>query len=86
VPQLGKVKLVDLRAAHVEAMLASMNKDGRGVVTRHRTIAVLSSALGSAVKRRLINWNVCQQIELPPERPETRPISDVEGDDALSRS
>jgi integrase len=76
-PQLGKVKLADLRAVHVEAMLASMEAEGRGIVTRRRTVAVLSSALGSAVKRRLVPWNVCQQLELPPERTERRPVWDA---------
>ena len=75
VPHLGKVKLTDLRAAHVEKMLAAMEGEGRGLVTRRRTTAVLSSALGSAVKRRLVPWNVCTQIELASESSEPRPVS-----------
>jgi hypothetical protein len=79
VPLLGRVTLTDLRADHVEAMLATMaagivtQQDGQkakttgaGLVTRRRTVAVLSSALSSAVKRRLVTWNVCQQLELAP--------------------
>jgi hypothetical protein len=76
-PHLGHVKLSDLRATHVEKMLASMETEGRGLVTRRRTVAVLSSALGSAVKRRLIPWNVCSQIEQAPERSEPRPVWDA---------
>jgi len=76
-PHLGRVKLSDLRASHVEKMLASMEAEGRGLVTRRRTVAVLSSALGSAVKRRLVPWNVCTQIEQAPERSEPRPVWDA---------
>lgn len=79
VPHLGKVKLTDLRAAHVEKMLAAMEGEGRGLVTRRRTTAVLSSALGSAVKRRLVPWNVCTQIELASESSEPRPVWDADG-------
>lgn len=74
---LGGVKLADLRVAHVEAMLKAMEIEGRGLVTRRRTIAVLSSALNSAVKRKLVTWNVCTQLELPPERAERRPVWDA---------
>ena len=77
VPHLGHVRVNDLRAHHIETMIASMQSEGRGLVTRRRTVAVLSSALGSAVKRRLIPWNICQQIEQPPERSEPRPIWDA---------
>lgn len=76
-PAFGHVKLANLRAAHLEAMLAKMEADGRGLVTRRRTIATLSSALGSAMRRRLVSYNVCTQIELPPERPERRPVWDA---------
>jgi len=77
VPHLGHVRVNDLRARHVESMIAAMEAEGRGLVTRRRTVAVLSSALGSAVKRRLVTWNVCQQIEQPPERSEPRPVWDA---------
>jgi integrase len=77
-PHLGHVKLSDLRATHVEKMLGAMEQEGRGLVTRRRTVAVLSSALGSAVKRRLVPWNVCTQIEQAPEDSEPRPVWDVE--------
>lgn len=38
---------------------------------------MLSSALNAAVKRRLVTWNVCAQLDLPPERPERRPVWDA---------
>jgi integrase len=71
------VKLTDLRADHVEAMLAAMQVEGRGLVTQRRSVAVLSSALTAAVKRRLVTWNVCTQLDLPTERPERRPVWDA---------
>ena len=77
VPHLGAVKLSDLRATHVDAMLAAMRGDGIGNVMQHRTIATLRSALGTAMKRQLVLWNVCQQVELPRERPERRTVWDV---------
>lgn len=67
VPHLGRVKLSQLRAEHVEAMLTAMTDEGRGYRTRHLCVAVLSSALGVAMKRRLVPWNVCSQLELPRE-------------------
>lgn len=70
------MKLADLRAVHVEAMLAAMTAAGRGLVTRRRTVAVLSSALSSAEKKRLVTFNVVHHVELPPERTPTRPIYD----------
>ena len=54
-----------------------MDAEGRGLVTRRRTEALLSSARGSAVKRRLVPWSVCTQIEPAPERSEPRPVWDA---------
>lgn len=78
IPHLGRIKLNELRAVHVEEMLAAMVIEGRGITTQRRTIATLLSALGSAVKRRLVTLNVCTQLELPPERPARRPVWDAD--------
>lgn len=78
VPHLGAVKLSDLRASHVEEMLAAMKADGVGATTQHRTVAVLRSALTTAMRRRLVQWNICQQLELPRERPDPRKVWDVD--------
>ena len=72
------MKLADLRADHVEQMLAAMSDEGRGDRTRRLTLAVLSSALGTAMKRRLIPWNVCGQVELAPGHKEPRKVWDEE--------
>lgn len=76
-PSLGHVKLAELRATHVDALLSKMESEGRGLPTRHRVVAALSSALSMAVRRRLISSNVCRQIEMAPERTPTRPVYDV---------
>ena len=36
--------------------------------TRHRVFATLRAALNAAVRQRLIPWNRCAGVELPPER------------------
>ncbi len=78
IPHLGRMKLADLRADHVEQMLAAMAGEGRGDRTRRLTLAVLSSALGTAMKRRMIPWNICSQVELPPRHKEPRKVRDEE--------
>jgi integrase len=76
-PSLGHLRLADLRAAHVDALLAKMESEGRGLPTRHRVIKALSSALSMAERRRLVTTNVCRQIELAPERTPERPVYDA---------
>ncbi len=71
-PVLGHVRLSDLRAKHVDALLAKMEGEGRGLPTRHRVSAALSSALSTAEKRRLVFSNVCRQ-EADPTRAHTDP-------------
>jgi len=75
-PTLGHVRLVDLRAKHVDGLLAKMESEGRGLPTQHRVLAALSSALSTAERRRLISSNVCRQVEIAPERTPTRPVYD----------
>jgi integrase len=77
-PTLGHVKLAELRATHIDALLARMNAQGRGLPTQHRVVATLSSALSTAERRRLISTNVCRQVELAPERTPVRPVFDVQ--------
>jgi integrase len=75
-PVLGHVRLSDLRAKHVDALLAKMESEGRGLPTQHRVLAALSSALSTAERRRLVSSNVCRQVEIAPERTPTRPVYD----------
>jgi integrase len=76
-PSIGHVKLAELRASHLDAMLRTMEAEGRGLPTRHRVLAALSSALSTAERRRLISSNVCRQVDIAPERTPLRPIYDV---------
>jgi hypothetical protein len=75
-PVLGHVRLADLRAKHVDGLLAKMESEGRGLPTQHRVLAALSSALSTAERRRLVSSNVCRQVEIAPERTPTRPVYD----------
>lgn len=76
-PHLGHLRLNELRAVHVDKMLAQLELEGKGLPTRHRVLAALSSALGMAEKRRLVSANVCRQVEIAPERTPKRPVYDA---------
>jgi integrase len=75
-PALGHVRLSELRARHVDHLLEQMEREERGLPTQHRVLAALSSALSTAVRRRLISSNICRQVEIAPERTPTRPVYD----------
>lgn len=76
-PTLGHVRLSDLRAKHVDGLLAKMQSEHRGIPTQHRVLKALSSALGTAERRRLVSTNVCRQVEIAPERTPSRPVYDL---------
>lgn len=73
VPNLGKVRLLELRAHHLDRMYSNIVLGRRGrplsPSTIRRVHAVLRSALNSAVKRRLLPYSPAEQIELAPENP-----------------
>jgi integrase len=73
VPHLGKIRLLELRAHHLDRMYASITVGMRGRPLSPSTIrrihGVLRSALNTAVKRRLIPYNPAEHIELAPENP-----------------
>lgn len=65
-PHLGRVMLAELRPHHLDRMYSALLRDDeRGVATVHRIHSTLRSALGSAVRRRLIPWNPAVHVELP---------------------
>jgi integrase len=72
-PHLGQIRLLELRAHHLDRLYAGITLGRRGrplsPATIRRVHAVLRSALGSAVKRRLIPYNPAEHIELAPENP-----------------
>ncbi len=73
IPHLGDVKLLELRAPHLDRMYAAITMGMRGKPLSPSTIrrvhAVLRSALNTAVKRRLIPYSPAEHIELAPENP-----------------
>ena len=77
-PCLGHVKFAELRATHIDKLLAKMESEGRGLPTRHRVMAALSSALsiGGTSSSRLGQRLPAGRIA--PERTPTRPVYDVE--------
>jgi integrase len=79
IPAFGHLRLRDLRPGHVEAMLAAAaaprpGKRARGPASIRRIHATLRSALGTAVKHRLIPFNPAVGIDLPKApRPRVKP-------------
>jgi integrase len=70
-PQLGHLRLRDLRPAHVSAMLRTVKA---GPVSVRRVHGVLRSALASAKRQQLVAFNAAADIELPAApRPKVRP-------------
>jgi integrase len=66
VPALGALPLEQLSHDHVAAFITELEDAGRGAPTIRYVHAVLSSALGDAVKRRRLTHNVAQHVVLPP--------------------
>jgi integrase len=83
-PQLGHLRLRDLKPTHVEQALRAIGQPasrGRqlGPATVRRVHATLSSALASAKRKRLINYNPAVDIDLPrTSRPKVRPWEPAE--------
>jgi len=73
VPHLGQIRLLELRAHHLDRMYEKITVGMRGRPLSPSTIrrihGVLRSALNTAVKRRLIPYNPAEHIELAPENP-----------------
>lgn len=73
VPNLGEIRLLELRAHHLDRMYLAIALGRRGrplsPSTIRRVHAVLRSALNTAVKRRLIPYSPADHIELAPENP-----------------
>jgi integrase len=75
-PQLGHVRLRDLRPTHVTAMLRTVNA---GPVSVRRVHGTLRSALASALKVQLVAFNAAANLELPAApRAKVRPWEPAE--------
>lgn len=74
-PHLGDVPLDELTADHIDAMLGAIEARRRvSPASLRQVFAVLRAALNTAVKRRLIAFNPCDQVELPEVAPSERPV------------
>lgn len=75
VPELGHLRLLDLRAHHIEAVFRRLAEGNAhrerpmGAQTMHRVLATLNSALNTAVRRGLIRRNPASTVELPRASP-----------------
>lgn len=77
IPQIGPIRLAELRPHHIDAMYSDLTKAASRPATpstiRH-VHTTLRSALNSAVRRRLLAWNPALHVELPEEQ---RPVTTV---------
>lgn len=65
IPHLGRHKLTDLRAAHIEAMYDAMRADGLAEATLRQTHAILAGALKDAVRADHLSYNPIDKT-IPP--------------------
>jgi integrase len=79
-PLIGGVKLSKVTVFHVQRLLSDMERNGVSVRGREMAYMVLSRALKSAVKAKLIPWNPAADIEGKPRppRPEVKVYTEDE--------
>lgn len=64
-PAIGRVKLADLKAGHIQAMLSEMRRGGYAPGTARRVYAILGAALNQAVKWQLLSVSPMAGVEAP---------------------
>jgi integrase len=67
-PTLGSRKVPNIKAPDIQRVYAEMREKGLSARTIRYAHAVLSSALGQAVKWNMLVVNPCRQVELPKKR------------------
>jgi integrase len=65
IPELGRVRLSELRVSHVERMLAVMRDKGLAAATMRQTREVLAGALAVAERREMIASNPARKALVP---------------------
>lgn len=65
IPGVGRHRLTDLRAAHIEAMYDTMRADGLAEATLRQTHAILAGALKDAVRADHLSYNPIDKT-IPP--------------------
>jgi hypothetical protein len=72
-PALGAIRLEELTHHHVASFVSTQLAAGRGLVTVHRCVATLSSALTDAVRHHRLIHNPARYANIP--RPPSGPTS-----------
>jgi len=75
-PVLGQVALTKLTAQQVQSLYANKISEGLSARTVRHLHVVLKSALKSAVRLGIVQFNVCERVDPPrPTRSEMRPLT-----------
>ncbi len=75
-PVLGKAALTKLNAQQVQALYANKISEGLSARTVRQLHVVLKSALKSAVRLGIVQFNVCERVDPPrPSRSELHPLT-----------
>jgi integrase len=64
-PEFGKMRLDKLRPAHLDALYARMEDEGKADATRRQVHAIIRRALVIAERQRLIAWNPAARVDAP---------------------
>lgn len=65
VPMIGRRRLTDLRAEHIETMYDQMRADGKAEATVRQTHAILLGALKDAVRADRLSYNPMLKVNAP---------------------
>ena len=68
-PALGPIRLEELTHHHIAGFVTSQLAAGRGLITVHRCIATLSSALTDAVRHHRLIHNPARYANIPRPQP-----------------
>lgn len=77
-PDLGKIRLKDLRPDHIQKLYSSKLEAGTGVRTVRLTHAVLHRALNQALTWELVRRNPSDRVDLPKKQHQEMQALDVE--------
>ena len=83
VPDLGDVKLIDLKENKLQKLYNRLFEDGLSARTIQLINTVLHSALDKAIKCGILNRNVCEIIELPKQTTKERRVLTLKEQKAL---
>lgn len=65
VPELGRVRLLDLSPEHVRGLMTRMERAGKAPATRKQVLSILSKALEVAAREGKVDRNVCDTVARP---------------------